>query len=89
MSGRQISTIVIVGPSVYLVARKDSLCYSRLISLAPRTLISSQLKIEAIIAVGDEGDRFSGNTLHATPQHRSDLGRCSQVTLERDEVRFL
>lgn len=52
MSGRQISTTAIVGPSVYLPTRKDSLCYNRLISLPPRTLISSQLKIETIKAVG-------------------------------------
>lgn len=52
MSGRQLSTVVIVGPSVYLLTRKDSLCYNRLISLPLRTLISSQLKIETIRAVG-------------------------------------
>lgn len=51
MSGRQISTTAIVGPSVYLPTRKDSLCYNRLISLASRDLISSQLKIETIIGV--------------------------------------
>lgn len=52
MSGRQISTMAIVGPSVYLHTRRDSLCYNKLISLPPRTSISSQLKIETIIAVG-------------------------------------
>ncbi len=35
MSGRQISTTAIVGPSVYLLSRKDSLCCNRLISLPP------------------------------------------------------
>lgn len=50
-SGRQISTVSIVGRSVYLLTRKDSLCYNRLISLPPRALISSQPKIETIIAV--------------------------------------
>lgn len=52
MSGRQISTMAIVGPSVYLLTRKDSLCYNTLISLPPRTSISPQMKIETIIAVG-------------------------------------
>lgn len=52
MSGRQISTVAIVGPCVYLLTRKDSLYYNRLISLPPRTLISSQMKIETIRAVG-------------------------------------
>lgn len=33
------------------------------------------------------GGRFSGN-IRATPQRRSDLGRCSQLTLKGDEVRF-
>lgn len=75
MSGRQISTTAIVGPSVYLLTRKDSLCYSRLISLPPRTLISSQLKIETIIAVGVCG---GGTVLEATPS----TPRCSiAVTL--------
>lgn len=44
--------MAIVGPSVYLLTRKDSLCYNRLISLPPRTLISPQMKIETIMAVG-------------------------------------
>lgn len=78
MSGRQISTTAIVGPSVYLLTRKDSLCYSRLISLPPRTLISSQLKIETIIAVGVEGGVGGGTVLEATPS----APRCSiAVTL--------
>lgn len=50
MNDRQISTVGIVDPSVYLLTRKDSLCYNRLISLPSRTLISSQMKIETIIA---------------------------------------
>lgn len=59
-SGRQISTVSIVGRSVYLLTRKDSLCYNRLISLTPRALISSQLKIETIIAVCKVGGRREG-----------------------------
>lgn len=69
MSGRHISTMAIVGPSVYLLTRKDSLCYNRLISLPPRTLISSQLRIETIIAVGGGGTVFRTvvSWPHSTP----------------------
>lgn len=71
MSGRQISTVAIVGPSVYLLTRKDSLCYNRLISLPPRTFISSPLKIETIIAVGGGGGgqfKHCSHVRHPPPQ---------------------
>lgn len=66
MSGRQISTMAIAGSSVYLLTRKDSLCYNRLISLPPRILILSQLKIETIIAFGKGGQFY-----HSPPPHKT------------------
>lgn len=75
LSGKQISTTAIVGPSVYLPTRKDSLCYTRLISVALRTLILSHLKIETIIAVGCWGALWR---VHRSPppKQQSDLGGC-------------
>merc|ERR1712035_56051 len=95
MSGRQISTMAIVGPSVYLLTREDSLCYNRLISLPPRTLISSRLKIETIIAVGGVTLKHCSTftTLYPHPKQQSDLGRCSQqwdaLTLKDDRQAFI
>lgn len=83
MSGRQISTSAIVGPSVYLPTRKDSLCYNRLKSLASRDLISSQLKIEAIIGVCRGGEEPFQHSPHRSaapnPNRRADLGRCTRL----------
>lgn len=76
-SGRQISSVSIVGRSVYLLTRKDSLRYNRLISLTPRALISSQLKIETIIAVCKGGGgilALSSALPTPTANHQTDLG---------------
>lgn len=97
MSGGHISTVAIVGPSVCLLTKEDSLSYNRLMPPPPKdsNLISNENRSNHSFAGGVMGFALehtskSLHPLHHLKQQQSDLGRWRQqwdaLTLKDDEL---